>query len=709
MGKRKSGTKAGGASAVSRYRVTAAPRNALSIPPGSPIAAHDLRRLAEGSHFALHDKLGARPATVGGDSGFTFGVWAPSAESVSVVGSFNDWPEEGAALHRLGRHGVWAGFVPGVQPGDLYKFHLRSAKDGYTVDKADPFAFRTELPPSTASVATTLDYRWNDGEWLAARSRRNAADAPMSVYEVHLGSWRRPGDDPSKMPNYRQLADQLVPYLQRMNFTHVELMPPQEHPFYGSWGYQSTSYFAPSSRYGEPQDLMYLVDQLHQANIGVILDWVPSHFPGDEHGLAFFDGTRLFEYPDPKVGYHPDWKSYVFNYGRPEVQSFLISSALFWIDRYHFDAIRVDAVASMLYLDYSRSEGEWVRNKFGGRENLEAIEFLRRLNHEVHQRHPDVRMIAEESTAWPMVSRPVHLGGLGFDMKWDMGWMHDSLEYFSLDPIHRKFHHSKITFRMVYAFSENFMLSLSHDEVVHGKSSLLGKMAGDEWQKFANLRALYGYMWSQPGKKLLFMGGELGQWKEWNHDSALDWELEKHPLHAGLQQWVADLNRVYRLEPALRQRDFEGEGFQWVDCSDSDQSVVSFLRKDRDGNEVLVVCNFTPVTRANYRVGVPRGGRWRELLNSDAGEYGGSGIGNMGGAHAVPMAYQGQPWSINLTLPPLGVLYFKLEARQELALPAIDLGEIATLPQPAAAAEPEPAPKPETEAGPLSLDPIDEA
>jgi 1,4-alpha-glucan branching enzyme len=641
-------------------RTSSPPVPAAAPPAGSRVTRDDLRRFRGGTHYSLREALGAHPSHVGDTAGVAFAVWAPHAERVSVVGSFNDWDPERNPLRHLGSPGVWSGFIEGVDRGALYKYHVESTVGGYTVDKADPCGILHQTPPDTASVVWSLEYDWRDADWLDARARRNAADAPMSIYEVHLGSWRRRQDDGSRSLGYRELADELVDHVARMNFTHVELLPPLEHPFYGSWGYQTTGYFAPTSRYGSPQDLMYLIDRLHRRGIGVILDWVPSHFPSDAHGLAFFDGTRLFEYPDPRVGYQPDWKSYIFNYGRKEVQSFLISSALFWLERYHVDAIRVDAVASMLYLDYSRDPGQWIRNKYGGRENLEAIDFLRRLNLAVHKRHPGVKMIAEESTAWPMVSRPVHLGGLGFDMKWDMGWMHDTLEYMRMDPIHRKFHHDKITFRAMYAFSENFVLSLSHDEVVHGKASLIGKMAGDEWQRFAGLRALLGYMYGQPGKKLLFMGAELGQWREWDHERGLDWDLLQYPAHEGLRQWVEDLNRLYRAEPALHRRDFDSRGFRWVDCSDAEQSVVCFTRHAEDDNAaVLVLCNFTPVPRHNYRVGVPQGGTWQELLNSDAEVYGGSGQGNLGRCEATPMRYHELPHSLVLSVPPLSVVFLK--------------------------------------------------
>jgi 1,4-alpha-glucan branching enzyme len=640
------------------YRIRTPRSRPVSFPPGCPLVRDDLLRFHRGEHFKLYEKLGAQRAFVDGRRGFAFTVWAPEARAVSIRGDFNGWEIGRDRLQPAGTTGLWTGFVGDIEPGAGYKLFVESKHDGHRVDKADPFAFRAEVPPGTASIIWTLEHPWEDRDWLAARPARQAPDAPMSIYELHLGSWRRDGS--GRMLGYREIADRLADYVEQMGFTHVELMPLLEHPFYGSWGYQATSYFAPSSRYGSPQDLMYLIDRLHLRGIGVILDWVPSHFPSDDHGLARFDGSRLFEYPDPKLGYQPDWKTYVFNFGRPEVQSFLISSALFWIEKYHIDALRVDAVASMLYLDYSREEGQWIRNKHGGRENLEAISFLRKLNDAVHRAAPGVKTIAEESTAWPMVSRSAHLGGLGFDMKWDMGWMHDQLEYMQLDPIHRKFHHDKLTFRTMYAFSENFVLALSHDEVVHGKASLLGKMHGDNWRRHAALRAFLGYMYGQPGKKLLFMGGELGQWREWNHDRELDWWLLEHAEHLGLQTWVRDLNRLYRGRPSLHESDFDGAGFEWVDCSDSEQSVISFLRRAHDREDyTLVICNFTPVPRHNYRVGVPHGGVWRELLNSDAEVYGGSGQGNFGAVEAAPMRYHSRPHSVSLTLPPLSALFLK--------------------------------------------------
>ena len=622
----------------------------------------DLYLFSEGTHNRLYEKLGAHPMKRGGVDGTHFSVWAPNAASVHVIGDFNGWRAGDIALEPVRNSGIWAAFVPGVGTGARYKFAVNSRHNGFNAEKTDPFGFLFEVSPATASVVTTLEYEWRDDDWMAERASRNALTAPMSVYEMHLGSWMRP-DGTGEFLSYREIAPRLVEHLQRVGFTHVEFLPVMEHPFYGSWGYQTTGYFAPSSRYGSPQDFMYLVDELHRHGIGVILDWVPSHFPGDGHALAYFDGTHLYEHADPRQGFHPDWNSYIFNYGRNEVRSFLLSSARFWLDYYHADGLRVDAVASMLYLDYSRKAGEWIPNEFGGRENLEAIQFLRRLNADVYGAHPDTQTMAEESTAWPMVSRPVYVGGLGFGMKWDMGWMHDTLDYMSKDPIHRHYHHGELTFRMIYAFNENFVLPLSHDEVVHGKGSLIGKMPGDDWQRFANLRALYAYMFMQPGKKLLFMGAEIGQWREWNHESGLDWHLLEQPLHAGLQRCLSDLNRIYREEAAAHELDFHPDGFEWVDANDSAASVITYLRRGRDPDQsLLVVCNFTPVVRTNYRIGVDEGGYWEEIFNSDAEAYGGSGVGNLGGTHSTPMPCHGRLRSVTLTLPPLGVLVLKRKA-----------------------------------------------
>jgi 1,4-alpha-glucan branching enzyme len=625
----------------------------------------DLYLFNEGSHYRLYEKLGSHFMTVDGEEGTYFAVWAPNAGGIFVTGTFNGWNPGSHPLRLKGTSGIWEGFIPGVTRGTAYKYHVVSRVNEYRYDKADPFAFHGEVPPDTGSVVWDLWYEWEDGEWMKDRHRRNAAGSPISVYEMHLGSWMRVPEEGNRMMTYRELAPRLVEYLTKMNFTHVEFLPVMEHPFYGSWGYQVTGFFAPTSRYGTPQDFMVLVDTLHRNGIGVILDWVPSHFTKDGHGLNYFDGTHLFEHADPRQGLHPDWDTQIFNYGRHEVQSFLLSNAYYWLDVFHADGLRVDAVASMLYLDYSRKEGEWIPNRYGGRENLEAISFLRRVSEEVYKERPDIVTIAEESTAWPMVSRPTYVGGLGFGMKWDMGWMHDTLLYMGHDPVHRKYHHNKLSFRLVYAFTENFVLPLSHDEVVHGKGSLLGKMPGDTWQKFANLRALYGYMYGQPGKKLLFMGGEFGQWREWNHDDSLDWHLLENPPHAGLSRWVEELNALYRREPALHELDFDPAGFEWVDCNDAEQSVLTFLRKGRStGDIMLVVCNFTPVPRHNYRVGVPRGGFWREVLNSDAPEYGGSGQGNIGGATAAPISAHGRLHTLTVVVPPLATVFFRSGAEQ---------------------------------------------
>ena len=617
----------------------------------------DIYLFREGTHARLYHGLGAHVQR----DGTSFAVWAPNAAAVSVKGDFNGWSNEAHPLSpRDDSSGIWEGFVPEAAAGAVYKYHVLSRYDGYRVDKGDPFAFAWEEPPRTASKVATLDYEWGDRGWMEARAAHNALDAPWSVYELHLGSWRR--TEGNRYLGYREIAEPLADYLNEMGYTHVEFMPVTEHPFYGSWGYQTTGYFAPTARYGAPQDLMYLIDYLHQRGIGVILDWVPSHFPGDEHGLSYFDGSHLYEHQDPKQGYHPEWNSYIFNYGRSEVRAFLLSSALFWLDKYHIDGLRVDAVASMLYLDYGRKDGEWIPNKYGGRENLEAMGFLRQLNEAAYHHHPGIQTIAEESTAWPMVSRPTELGGLGFGMKWNMGWMHDTLHYMSTDPVYRRYHHNELTFGIHYAFSENFQLPLSHDEVVYGKGSLIGKMPGDEWQRFANLRLLFGWMYTHPGKKLVFMGGEFGQRAEWNHDSSLDWDLLEEAPHAGLRRWFRDLAAFYRAEPSLWRHDFDGRGFEWIDASDAGNSVVAFLRKGADEHErVAVVCNFTPVPRHEYRIGVPTGGTWVECLNSDAEFYGGSGTGNLGRVETAPTGSHGHYHSLSLTLPPLGILVLRSE------------------------------------------------
>jgi 1,4-alpha-glucan branching enzyme len=636
-------------------------------PPPAPVR-HDITLLTdddlylfnEGSHHKLYKRLGAHLMTADGVVGTYFSVWAPNASRVHVIGEFNGWDKTSHPLQAIGKSGIWGGFVAGIGAGTLYKYYIVSRYHNYSVEKADPFAFSSEIPPKTASIVCDLDYEWGDETWMKKRRDRNALDAPISIYEVHPGSWRRIPGEGNRYLTYRELAPELVEYLHETGFTHVEFLPIMEHPFYGSWGYQTTGYFAPTSRYGTPQDFMFLIDYLHRHDIGVILDWVPSHFPNDEHALAFFDGTHLYEHKDPRQGIHPDWNSCIFNYTRNEVRSFLTSNALFWLERYHADGLRVDAVASMLYLDYGRKEGKWIPNKFGGRENLEAIDFLKQLNEVVYLEYPDVQTIAEESTSWPMVSRPTYLGGLGFGMKWDMGWMHDTLEYMSKDPVYRKYHQNNLTFRMIYAFYENFTLPLSHDEVVYGKGSLLGKMPGDDWQKFANLRLLFGYMYAQSGKKLIFMGGEFGQWREWAHEESLEWHLLQYLPHSGLRQWVADLNEFYRSQPALYQLDFEGAGFEWIDCNDIEHSVVSFIRKGRSPDDVvLVVCNFTPAPLTKYRIGVPQPGRWVELLNSDAKKYYGSGQGNRRALTAAKIPMHGRPRSISLTLPPLGAVFLK--------------------------------------------------
>jgi 1,4-alpha-glucan branching enzyme len=643
--------------------VSAVAEAARSSAAASRLGDADLHLFAEGTHRRLWQILGAHPGVVDGVAGTWFAVWAPNAERVSVVGDWNGWQRDRDALQPHGG-GVWEGFVPGVAPGQRYKYSVASRHAGYRADKADPFAFRAEVPPQTASIVADLAYAWGDARWMAERGGRSSVRAPISVYEVHLGSWRRVPEEGDRPLSYREIAAPLADYVAEMGFTHVELMPVMEHPFYGSWGYQTIGYFAPTSRYGTPQDFMFLVDTLHQRGIGVILDWVPSHFPSDEHGLGYFDGTHLFEPADPRRGVQPDWNSLVFDYGRGEVRSFPLSSALYWLEVFHADGLRVDAVASMLYLDYSRRDGQWLPNEHGGRENLAAIELLRQLNVAVYEEHPDVQTFAEESTAWPMVSRPTYVGGLGFGFKWDMGWMHDALEYMSLDPVFRKHHHQALTFRMLYAFGESFVLPLSHDEVVYGKGSLLGKMPGDDWQKRANLRLLLGYMFTQPGKKLLFMGGEIAQWSEWGHDRSLDWHLLEDPAHRGIQRWVRDLNTVLRAEPALHADDASPEGFAWIDCNDAEQSTLTFLRRSREGEHALVVaCNFTPVPRHGYRIGVPAGGEWRELLNGDAPLYGGSGQGNLGGVGTTPVRWHGRPHSIVVTLPPLAVVVFKGRVR----------------------------------------------
>jgi 1,4-alpha-glucan branching enzyme len=620
----------------------------------------DIYLFREGTHARLYDMLGCHLEGEGQSGGARFAVWAPNAASVTVIGEWNGWDPAADSLQaRNDGTGIWQGVAPGARQGHAYKYRIVSRFGGFVAEKADPVGFYCEAPPATASRVWSLEHAWRDDAWMRTRAARNGLDAPISIYEMHVGSWRR---DDGRLPTYRELAHSLADYASDMGFTHVELMPITEHPFYGSWGYQTTGYFAPTARYGTPQDLMYFIEHLHLNNIGVILDWVPSHFPTDAHGLVYFDGTHLYEHADLRQGMHPEWNSAIFNYGRDEVRSFLLSSALFWFDRYHIDGLRVDAVASMLYLDYARGEGQWIPNRFGGRENLEAIGFLRSLNATVYRAHPDVMMVAEESTAWPGVSRPLELGGLGFGMKWNMGWMHDTLDYMKQDPIYRRYYHGKLTFSLVYAFSENFVLPLSHDEVVYGKGSLIGKMPGDDWQKFANLRALFGYMWTHPGKKLLFMGDEFGQRREWTHEGSLEWWVTALPEHAGVQRWLRDLNRAYRAEPALHRLDFSPEGFEWIDVGDAEISVIAFLRKPGDGGApVLVACNFTPMPRTNFLLGVPDPGVWIEILNSDARDYGGAGWGNLGRVESAPVSAFGRTESVCVTLPPLSVIVLRRE------------------------------------------------
>jgi 1,4-alpha-glucan branching enzyme len=627
----------------------------------------DLHLLAEGTHAELYKRMGAHPITTpDGRSGTYFAVWAPDAHTVSVIGDFNHWSPFKHWLHRRGHSGVWEGFIEGLGSGTVYKYFIESEHAAYRVQKSDPFAARTEMPPRSASVVWQSSHKWGDDAWLAKREQANTFRQPISVYEVHVGSWRRNAAEGHRALTYREMALELAAYVKEMGFTHVELMPITEHPYFGSWGYQTTGYFAPSGRYGDPDDFRFLVDHLHQNGIGVILDWVPSHFPADEHGLAFFDGSHLFEHADMRKGFHPDWSSFIFNYDRNEVRAFLLSSACLWIKEYHIDAIRVDAVASMLYLDYSRKEGEWIPNQYGGRENIGAINFLRQLNHHIGTNFPGVQTMAEESTAWPMVSKPPDVGGLGFHYKWDMGWMHDTLAYLAREPIHRRYHHGEITFRMVYASNENFILPLSHDEVVHGKGSLLNKMPGDDWQKFANLRLLFAYMFGMPGKKLLFMGGEIGQWREWAFEESIDWHLLEYAPHKGIQRLVRDLNHLYRNRPAMHELDCDPKGFQWIDSHDADNSVLSFMRVGKSaGEELLFVYNFTPVPRHGYRIGCPAQGPWEEILNSDAQVYGGSGVGNSGLHPAAPAGWHGRPFSLEVSLPPLGALVFRRSSEEK--------------------------------------------
>jgi 1,4-alpha-glucan branching enzyme len=627
----------------------------------------DLYLFGQGKHYRIYEKMGAHPRTVNGVEGVNFAVWAPNARTVSVIGNFNSWRHDANHMHlRHNDLGVWECFISGLRIGELYKYAISSKYNNYVVEKADPYGFAAELRPKTASIVTDI-YRqqWEDEAWMQERSQRQQLSSPISIYEIHLGSWRRviePSGE-NRFMTYRELAYALAPYMKELGFTHVELMPITEYPYDGSWGYQVTDYFAPTSRFGSPEDFQFFVEYLHQRGIGVLLDWVPAHFPRDEHALGYFDGTHLYEYADPRKGEHKEWGTYVFDYGRPEVRNFLIASALFWLRAYHIDGLRVDAVASMLYLDYSRKAGEWVPNRYGGREHLEAIDFLRQLNEVVYTEQPGTLTMAEESTAWPMVTRPTYMGGLGFSLKWNMGWMHDMLDYMSLDPIYRRYHHNNLTFSLMYAYSENFVLPLSHDEVVYGKGSLLSKMPGDVWQKFANLRLLFGFMWGHPGKKLLFMGGEFGQWQEWKYTQSLDWHLLQPPHdahHARLRDFVRDLNMLYVQEPALSALDFDSAGFSWIDVHDSDNSVVSFMRKSNNEQETLVfVCNFTPMTRYGYRLGVPYAGDYYEVINSDATRYGGGGVENPQPMPSGPIPWQSCPHSILLTLPPLASVILK--------------------------------------------------
>ncbi len=624
------------------------------------LTSDDLHLFNEGTHTRLYNKLGAHLCEVAGAAGAYFAVWAPNASHVSVIGEFNGWLPGDKPLCRRDQSGIFEGFIPDVKRGTLYKFHVSSQDGSYRVDKPDPYGVFFEQQLRGASIVWDLGYEWRDSEWMSSRGLRHKQDVPMCVYEIHLGSWRRKVEDGNRALSYAELAEELPAYVKSMGFTHVEFMPVMEHPYYPSWGYQVTGYFAPTSRYGNPQEFMHLVDRLHQEGIGVILDWVPSHFATDEHGLGLFDGTHVYEHADKRQGRHPDWDSYIFNYGRKEVRSFLLSNALYWFDKFHIDGMRVDAVASMLQLNYSRKDGEWIPNEYGGTENLEAIDFLKEFNKEVYANYPDVQTIAEESSTYPMVSKPLYVGGLGFGYKWDMGWMNDTLKYMRRDPVYRKYEHTKLTFRQMYAHTENFMLPLSHDEVVHGKCSLLHQMSGDMWQQFAHLRLLYGYQYTQQGKKLLFMGGEIAQRNEWYHEVSLDWHLLDHPPHWGVQKWVSHLNDCYRREPALHEMDCRPEGFQWVDCNDADNSTLAYLRwADRPNEVILVACNFTPMPRIHHRVGVPYGGQWLEILNSDSMDYGGSGLGNMGAVQSEAVFCHGREHSVDLTLPPLGMVLLK--------------------------------------------------
>jgi 1,4-alpha-glucan branching enzyme len=621
----------------------------------------DLHLIGEGRHFDTYEKLGAHLQTVAGVAGTHFAVWAPAARRVSIVGDLNHWDGRVHPMRPRGSSGLWELFLPEVGEGAIYKYEILGPNGNLLPLKADPYAFQGELRPNTGSVVANLNsHQWGDSAWIAHRQQKNWLESAISIYEVHLGSWRRVPEDHNRWLTYRELAEQLIPYVKQLGYTHIELLPIMEHPFDGSWGYQTLGYYAATSRFGSPADFMYFIDRCHQEGIGVLLDWTPAHFPRDSHGLSEFDGTHLFEHADPRQGSHPDWGTLVYNYGRNEVRNYLISNALFWLDKYHIDGLRVDAVASMLYLDYSRKAGEWVANRFGGRENLDAVEFFKTLNTVAYERFPGILTIAEESTAWPSVSRPTYLGGLGFNLKWNMGWMNDTLKYFSANPIYRKYEHNKITFSLVYAFSENFVLPFSHDEVVHGKNSLLHKMPGDLWQQFANLRLLYAYQYAHPGKKLLFMGQEFAQRDEWSEAHSLNWHLLQWDSHRGIQKLVTDLNHLLSTEPALHEVDFQWQGFDWIDCNDGDNSILSFLRKGKTEDDlIIVVTNATPVVREGYIVGVPRAGFYKEILNTDAGHYGGSNVGNAGGQNAATDPRQGRPYSLCLTLPPLAAVFLK--------------------------------------------------
>jgi 1,4-alpha-glucan branching enzyme len=655
----------GGDATASRYLLRVAENNGNRTTMHDPYAFpqllsdYDLHLLGEGRHWRSYSRLGAQLRTVDGIEGVNFTVWAPNATSVSVIGDFNDWDSRRHPMRKHIPSGFWELFIPELGEGTLYKYSIRHHDQVF--EKSDPIGFAAECPPRTASKVVDLDrYGWADETWLKRRQETNWLEKPLSFYEVHLGSWRRPGDNPTEWLGYRDLADQLVEYVKEMGYTHIELLPVSEHPLSASWGYQTVGYYGVTSRYGSPQDFMYLVDLCHQNGIGVVLDWVPAHFPRDGHGLSRFDGTALYEHADPRQGEHRDWGTLIFNYGRHEVRNFLVSNALFWFDKYHIDGIRVDAVASMLYLDYSRKEGDWLPNEFGGRENLKAIAFLKELNEQIHLQYPGALTIAEESTAWGGVSRPTYLGGLGFSLKWNMGWMNDTLRYMRHESIHRKYHHDELTFSLIYAFHENFVLPLSHDEVVHGKGSLLDQMPGDLWQRFANLRLLYSYMWTHPGKKLLFMGGEFGQWKEWNFDESLDWHLLQYETHRGVQKCVADLNHMLQREKSLHEVDFDASGFHWIDCHDHENSVLAYVRQARDPNDFVLVCsNFTPVPRQGHRIGVPKACRYKEIFNSDSAYYGGSNVGNGSGIQGEAIGSHGQPASVTLTLPPLATIVLK--------------------------------------------------